>query len=833
MKKTLTIDLENDYKLRIESKEELEKSFFKDIYIQAFKQVAGIVKWTNSFKEESDYDFKRENHEYNNILAFVGERGTGKSSAMITVAQALVNNETQALVNDSKSLLNTQTKFESIHTIDPSRFEKDQNVIEVIIAELFEKFQQKIKTEPSRGTESDKREVLKAFQDVYKCLKIISGSNSLNKYDGDALETLATLADATKMEENMRHLIKVYLKYIHSNKAERNSILIIPIDDFDLNVKHAGEMAEQIRKYLMIPQVLVLMAINMDQFGDVKTQEVISDFHVLLSKSKMSESPRDVASRYILKLLPIERRMMIPSIRIERNEVSLELKNGKETIIDLPKGDEKLEKQVFNYIYESTGLYFVSNPEEYHTFLANTLREFRTLCSVIGSFDKLELINDEEADENSKQEKQERNNTKKKKNLERFESYFLNTWIKDYLLTPFQEMIFDSSTILYKNWNKFFITSTVEILSKEKKYLNDWRDNQILDENPRNNFNNPRNTTITTRPSQDSEKNELEYIINRKNYASNVSLGDLIYFLSFLNRVYINDKEIKRLFFSLNCWYSIRLNSLGFDKKFVEIKDIVNGTIVNEKTEIIRVTNTLQNRIQQRFTLRDDYDKSNLFLTYNIFIKHDIRNIRNYRLKENFVNTEILSEKVNNPTFNLFSFVFKDLKNIFPLPYNNLELWHSIIENIDKDYKDKANDFVLVSFLFRQIKDNLAIDMQESFIKHPVVKQFFLDSDSEVIDEKSIIPDWFSEIYRNTPIERNEQINHDKAVVSNCKAIIRHSRKSNINLLNEIISILTNRVNPSKAESFKQSVSGVNPTEIERQKFKNNLISQLDLLLNE
>jgi len=747
MIKTLSIDLAKEYRLRIEEKDDLAQSFFSDIYKQTFEQVKGIVKWTKEFKEScNNSDFKRERREYNNIIAFTGERGTGKSSAMLTIANALIASNISPIVigSDKDDKFEYGTLFETLNTIDPSRFEKDQNVIEVIIAELFEKFQQRLKNESNKKNDTEKRNVLKAFQEVYKCLKTISPSIDTNKdkYEGDALETLAKLADATKMEDNMRNLIRLYLQYLNPKQAENASILIIPIDDFDLNVSHAGLMAEQIRKYLMIPQVLVLMAVNMDQFGDVKTQEVIGDFTILMTKSNMSESPRDVAARYILKLLPIERRIIIPSIRIERNNVELIVGYNletKEKKIFIGKNENyRLELQIFNYIYECTGLYLVSRKDEYHTFLPNTLREFITLCSLLGRFEKPSGDNID---------------SQKLNNLKIFEDYLLNTWIKDYLLIPFQKMILNSSTLAYSAWNKFFITSIVEILSKEIAYNSDWSADK--DEKQR----------------IYKENDEIISIINRNNYAPNVSLGDLIYFLSFLNQIYINDNEIKRLVFSLNCWYSIKMNAIHLyyqieklagnnEVKCAEIKDIVNGTIVNKEMELIRNSTSKDNRIQFRFSLDDNYLDTNIFLTHNILIKHDTNysKYKNYRTKEDLVYKEIFTEKFSNPTFNLFAFVYKDIENIFPLPYNNLELWNTIVGKINRDYKEEASITVLITNLFKQIFDILFdYSLSDNFKNNNIIKLFLDEAGNSKYLKKQMIPE-VEEIYNNQSQGNKENI---------------------------------------------------------------------------
>ena len=754
MLKTLTIDLDKEYRLRIENSEEIKISFFKDVYEQAFDQVKNIVVWSNKSLEKKDLRiFSREFREYNNIIAFTGERGTGKSSAMLTVANNLVESNAKKIFldNERKDELNFKTTFESLHTIDPSKFEKDQNIIEVILAELFENFQELIKDTSKQFNDAEKRDVLKAFQEVYKCLKIIGNIDQSKKYEGDALETLATLADATKLEKNIQNLISKYLKFIHPKNANESSTLIIPIDDFDLNVKSAGDMAEQIRKYLMIPQVLVLMAINLEQFGDVKTQEVIRDFQMLFTRSTMSESPRDVAARYILKLIPIERRIFIPKIKVERNDVDFYLSRGENVIIDKDYGNT-IEERLFNYLFKHTDLYFISKKEEYHIFLPETLRELQTLSSVFGSFSHIidliiskngiELTDDEKT---KNKDIKEQNWKHKKENILLFNNYFTNTWIKDNLLTPFVKMIFDSSTLSTITWNKYFISSIIEIFSKEDNFKNNWIGSDKID------------------------LNDLEFsnIIDRNNYHSNISLGDLLYFFQTLNKIYTNNKDLKKLIFSLNCFYSIKLNELNFDRNLLskqdndfekekeillsELKNIVNGTIVNHKMNLIRNTRDQQNRLQ--FSV--DYNGlpyKNELLQNNIFIKYQFSTY--YRQSDKIVFRDVFNhgDRFKYPTLNWFSFVCKDENNFFPLPYNNLEYWLHIIEDIDKDsYKDQGENTDLLVDLFSQIYSKIKIpSVQENFKKSKILNMIYSPNSTNKnlsLADLAIIQDIYNNIF--------------------------------------------------------------------------------------
>lgn len=81
----------------------------------------------------------------NNIIAFCGERGDGKSSAMITFIHAL-KKYTQDR-NDRK-YASFFDKFENIKysdfinsiVIDPSHFDETHNILDIVLATLYQKF---------------------------------------------------------------------------------------------------------------------------------------------------------------------------------------------------------------------------------------------------------------------------------------------------------------------------------------------------------------------------------------------------------------------------------------------------------------------------------------------------------------------------------------------------------------------------------------------------------------------------------------------------------------------------------------------------------------------
>lgn len=93
MDKYLRIPFENllNRGVQIESSDKIKGSFFAEIYAQAETLIRMIIKGN---KNASDSLEENEHQEFvQNVIAFTGRRGTGKTSAMLTVAEWLSKKE--------------------------------------------------------------------------------------------------------------------------------------------------------------------------------------------------------------------------------------------------------------------------------------------------------------------------------------------------------------------------------------------------------------------------------------------------------------------------------------------------------------------------------------------------------------------------------------------------------------------------------------------------------------------------------------------------------------------------------------------------------------------
>ena len=139
----LKIDKTNAFQYKIENGQELFNSIHKDAYVNASKRVFEIInnsKFNLDLKESNliNYDTN-----YNNIISFMGDRGAGKSTAAISLAEALVRKETAFLEEPYASALR-EKKIAKLDLIDPSLFQDNDRLIEIIVSKMFNQFMKKI-----------------------------------------------------------------------------------------------------------------------------------------------------------------------------------------------------------------------------------------------------------------------------------------------------------------------------------------------------------------------------------------------------------------------------------------------------------------------------------------------------------------------------------------------------------------------------------------------------------------------------------------------------------------------------------------------------------------
>lgn len=245
----------------------------------------------------------------NNIIAFVGERGSGKTSCMYSCIRIVKDAQDR---NDWRTIYGTRyrpsRKMKFLKTIDPSFFDTKHNILEILVGEMFRELTKRVEERPQELNKNDYQKLLEQFQTTKRHLHFLSSDKCLYRED-DELEELAYLSAGAELRDSMNELINRFLKLTGED------VLVIGIDDIDLNTRQAYSMVEQIRKFLILPQVVILLAVKLDQLGTVIRQELTRQFKDVAkadADGKSESDPSEMAERYLNKLIPLQTRIFIP-----------------------------------------------------------------------------------------------------------------------------------------------------------------------------------------------------------------------------------------------------------------------------------------------------------------------------------------------------------------------------------------------------------------------------------------------------------------------------------------------------------------------------------------
>lgn len=387
-----------------EEYKDISTSIFGTIYSNAGRLVEKIIadnyEWTQSEKNRKNSDFER-----SNVISFIGHRGTGKTSAMLSFRDILdFYTETQkyGLNQMNTPLLNMvkrqNVKFYTLDCIDASIMEESENIFVLILAAMFSKIQKSANEKTQRIDEYDNRVLYQKFEKIYEdYTSINSKENALDGYS--AFEKLRNAASSQKIRENFEELVRIYLNVLDGNEQNytktAQKFLVISLDDIDIarRKKNSGKenwgtykIMSTIYKYLTVPGVIVLTAYDYNNL-----QERCMNFFAIENEQK--EGYERSTLQFIEKVFPIYSRLYMPSLLnnniISRNEIKISLGKNKDNILqNFVTGNKtnifSIKDFVFFLLYDKTNVILDYDEESKHFFIPDTLR---------GLFNLVELLN--------------------------------------------------------------------------------------------------------------------------------------------------------------------------------------------------------------------------------------------------------------------------------------------------------------------------------------------------------------------------------------------------------------------------------------------------------
>lgn len=484
-----------------------------------------------------------------NIIAFTGNRGQGKTSAMLTFVNELMCNKGNSSICFGEKTKTIQ--FLELDVIDPSTFEDMHNIVEVIVTKMYNAYrEERRKRKKDDGAELETAfhiKMLESFQSVYEGLSLVRNPRKFDDLEQDFEGTISKIAragDSAKLKQNMHALVAQYLEFFSKN--DKISILVVPIDDLDVNISLAYKMMEQIRKYLILPNLILIMAVKIEQLRYCVELQFRKEMALLIEKKQriFDEEPIDMANKYVAKLIPDARKIALPELHLliskdEDNE-SFEVEymiNGKNIFSEPEKATKgakyTFENKLLALIYKTTGIVFVCSQKQVHPIVPHTLRELVNLASVLGKM----------------------GNDISLENLEIFEDYFVNTWIPSQL---------DDGYV--RDIRSLFLVQTPALHLLLCSILLDKLENIIA-------------YTLDTFGEDNKEKvfSKLKEFIFKKSQTE-ISLGDVVSLLNFIENRY-TDQAVKLFVFSVRTVYSIIMRKMVLNKQTGQLSAFVGSSV--------------------------------------------------------------------------------------------------------------------------------------------------------------------------------------------------------------------------------------------------------------
>ena len=557
------------------------KTFFCEEYLKANWIVTNI---TND-KEDLKTGEKDSSKVKNNIIVFSGDRGSGKTSAMMSFGKFLEHHK------DGK------TRYKLLEMIDPSYFRKNESILLNIITLMFkmakqyntqdygsnnefnhyEEFNKKLELDTSK--KSMFNELLRSFEKVFRSVKRM---DSIIPKE-DSLEYLNELSDAIDLNRSIHELIKVFLRFFEDGPK----YLVLMIDDLDMNVSYAATMLEQIRKFLIHDNIIILFASNMDQL-QFEMKESYSKYYdkiiqPTLQTPSISVDVEEMATKYLLKLFP-------PLQRIHISDAANKLIHTKLEIDGTIRGD--LQTVILNLIWRKTRLIFIPENTQLHPLIPTNLRALRQFIYLLIDMEKLD--------------KKEYTHNKRfiftntvqyanaQKNFGIFKDYILNVWIPSNV--SFEEKkVFDNIPKDISRINKHLIQSINVIASKYKKSILIKEIDPIRD--AKNKFDRDFYTFVSHNDPKFQHANKISDIFN---FPSNNTAGDILllidkyktYFEAANQNTFI---EAVKIYYSLLLFETMFFSNIKKDTDGKDRYEVRNSDSVNPETkcfnDLINISN--------------------------------------------------------------------------------------------------------------------------------------------------------------------------------------------------------------------------------------------------
>lgn len=431
-------------------------------YCEARLALKEIIELTDSFHKDADRFSEDELDTFlfqysSNIIAFIAPRGGGKTRAMLSFSEILQDSKrkvvclqgkcgfhcSEELFEDEEDAHFNNCYFEVLPPIAPATLEGSQNILYVILSRLYRHVERILEADRVHGRikETDRNELYYAFQ---QCLSGINGIKRPSRDMTENITDLQDIADGLSLRKYFYVLINQILKISKPSTCIQKKFLVLQLDDADSQNASAYEVLEDVRKYLLLPNLVILFSAEEGNLRRVVLQGELRCFKDVVSRRELEASTiADLAvstKKYIDKLIPASHAIYLPKlektidINSDRMELQYRSADGSKNMLPWATGvGWTLQNTLLTMIYRKTGVLFVEYSSYLHNIIPRTLRGFNQLVQLLST---MEDIPDPFKDSNDSLQGTELGRqilhqvAVAEQNLRIFTNYFEHDWIE-------------------------------------------------------------------------------------------------------------------------------------------------------------------------------------------------------------------------------------------------------------------------------------------------------------------------------------------------------------------------------------------------------------------
>lgn len=378
-------------------------------------------------KKEDIPDFKSPDN-VNNIIAFLGERGSGKTTAINEFGRILsciekgkVHDWWEEHLRSSIGELEIKSfQFVVLDSIDASLLTASEDIVELVLAQMYAKIDNRFQNHCRNSEDYNIADTLDCFRTAYWNYHNLNRGVPEKELGDSVPNILKNIPSGSSVRGAFKALLNRFFLHMELDD-QRPHYLVITIDDLDLNIDYGYQLLEKIRKYLSDPRIFVLITADfkqlsricevywLNQYGQDDTVRVYCDsiqyygngyFYSNKNTIKRNNGEDYDSSEYHESAIRLSRDYLLKAIPITHRVYLSGKKDMQKVYIHENEKNIPLKQYIWKKLVDKLGIYYDLTGTKRHFVMPDTVRGFVTYNNFLDSLYSLswEKIPEEESE---------------------------------------------------------------------------------------------------------------------------------------------------------------------------------------------------------------------------------------------------------------------------------------------------------------------------------------------------------------------------------------------------------------------------------------------------